>query len=44
MNNGYVKVVVDRAKICYFNFVIELLFKGVNNGFTVNDLNIIYVN
>ena len=44
VNNSYVKVVTNRAKICHFKFVIELLFKGVNNGFITNNLNIIYIN
>ena len=43
-SNGYTKVVTDRAKIYYFKFTIKLLFKGVNSGFTVNNLNIIYIN
>ena len=43
MSNGYAKVVADRAKIYYFKFTIELLFKRVNSGFTVNNLDIIYI-
>ena len=43
MNNGYAKVVADRVKIYYLKFVIKLLFKGVNNSSTANNLNIIYV-
>ena len=42
-NNSYAKVIANRAKIYYLKFVIELLFKGVNSGFTANNLNIIYV-
>ena len=44
MSNGYTKVVVNRAKICHFKFAAELLFKGVNSGSTINNLNIIYIN
>ncbi len=44
INNGHAKVVADRAKIYYLKFIIKLLFKGVNNGFTINDFNIIYIN
>ena len=44
MSNSYTKVVTNRAKICHLKFTIELLFKGVNGGFTVNNLNIIYIN
>ena len=43
-SNGYAKVVANRAKICYFKFTVELLFKGVDGGFTINNLNIIYIN
>ena len=43
INNGYVKVVADRAKIYYLKFAAKLLFKGVNNGSTANNLNIIYI-
>jgi len=43
-SNGHAKVVADRAKICHFKFVTELLFKGVNGGSATNDLNIIYIN
>ena len=43
-NNGYIKVVANRAKIYYFKFTAELLFKGVNGGSTANNLNIIYIN
>ncbi len=42
-NNSHVKVIADRAKIYYLKFATELLFKGVNNGFIANDLNIIYI-
>jgi hypothetical protein len=42
-NNGYTKIVANRAKICYLKFTAELLFKRVNSGFTVNNLNIIYI-
>ena len=44
MSNGYTKVVANRAKIYYLKFAAELLFKGVNGGFTTNNLNIIYIN
>jgi len=43
MNNSHAKVVVNKANIYYFKFAIELLFKGVNNGFTANNFNIIYI-
>ena len=43
-SNSYAKVVADRAKICYLKFTAELLFKGVNGGFTADNLNIIYIN
>ena len=43
-SNNYAKVVANRAKIYYFKFAAELLFKGVNSGSTVNDFNIIYIN
>ena len=43
-SNGYTKVVTDRAKIHYFKFTTELLFKGVNSGSTADNLNIIYIN
>jgi hypothetical protein len=43
-SNGYTKVVTNRAKICYLKFAIELLFKGINSGFTANNLDIIYIN
>ena len=42
-SNGYAKVIADRAKIYYFKFTTELLFKRVNSGSTVNNLNIIYI-
>ena len=44
VSNGYAKVIVNRAKICYLKFTTELLFKGVNSGSTANNLNIIYIN
>jgi hypothetical protein len=44
VSNSYAKVVADRAKIYYLKFAAELLFKGVNSGSAVNDLNIIYIN
>jgi hypothetical protein len=44
ISNGYTKVVTNRAKICYLKFAIELLFKGINSGFTANNLDIIYIN
>ena len=43
INNSYIKVVADRAKIYYLKFVAELLFKGINNSFTANNFNIIYI-
>jgi hypothetical protein len=43
MSNGYAKVVADRAKIYYFKFAIELLFKRVNGGSTADDFDIIYI-
>ena len=43
VNNGHAKVVADRAKICHLKFTTELLFKGINNGSTANNLDIIYV-
>ena len=44
VSNGYAKVVANRAKIYYLKFAAELLFKGVDGSFTVNNLNIIYIN
>ena len=44
MSNGYAKVVANRAKICYFKFVAELLFKRVNGGFAADNFNIVYIN
>ena len=44
MSNSYAKVVANRAKIYYLKFTTELLFKGVNSGFTISNLNIIYIN
>ena len=44
MSNSYAKVVANRAKIYYLKFATELLFKGVNGGFTTDNLNIIYIN
>ena len=44
MSNSYTKVVTNRAKICYFKFAIELLFKRVNGSFAAGNLNIIYIN
>ena len=43
VNNGHAKVVADRAKIYYLKFAAKLLFKGVNNGFTANNFDIIYI-
>ena len=40
ISNGHAKVVADRAKIYYFKFTTELLFKRVNGGSTVNNLKI----
>ena len=42
-SNGYAKIVANRAKIYYLKFLVELLFKRVNGGFIVNNLNIIYI-
>ena len=44
VSNSYTKVVADRAKICHLKFTAELLFKGVNGGFTADNFNIIYIN
>ena len=44
MSNSYTKVVANRAKIYHLKFAAELLFKGVDGGFTANNLNIIYIN
>ena len=44
MSNSHAKVVANRAKIYYFKFTTKLLFKGVNGGFTANNLDIIYIN
>ena len=43
MSNGYAKIVVNMAKIYYFKFAVELLFKRINSGFAVNNFNIIYI-
>ena len=43
ISNGYTKIVVNRAKIYYLKFTVKLLFKRVNGGFTINNLNIIYI-
>ena len=43
-SNGHAKVVANRAKICHLKFAAELLFKGVDGGSAVNNLNIIYIN
>jgi hypothetical protein len=43
ISNSYAKVVANKAKVCYFKFVAKLLFKGVNNGFTANDFNVVYI-
>ena len=43
MNNGYAKVVADRAKIYYLKFAVELLFKVVNGGSATNNLDIVYI-
>ena len=42
-SNGHTKVVVNRAKIYYFKFAAELLFKRVDGGSIINNLNIIYI-
>ena len=44
VSNSYIKVVANRAKICYLKFAIELLFKRVDGGFAADNLNIIYIN
>ena len=44
VSNSYIKVIANRAKICYLKFVAKLLFKGVNSGFTINNFNIVYIN
>jgi hypothetical protein len=44
VSNSYAKVVADRAKIYYFKFTAELLFKGVNGSSTADNLDIIYIN
>jgi hypothetical protein len=44
VSNGYTKVVANKAKIYYFKFTTELLFKGVDGGFTANNFDIIYIN
>jgi hypothetical protein len=44
VSNGYAKVVANRAKIYYFKFTAELLFKGVNGGSAADNLDIIYIN
>ena len=43
ISNGYAKVVANRAKIYYLKFTAELLFKGVNSGFTADDLDVVYI-
>ena len=43
-SNGYTKVIANKAKICYFKFAAELLFKRVDGSFAANNLNIIYIN
>ena len=43
ISNSYAKVVANRTKIYYFKFAIKLLFKRVNNGFTADNFNIIYI-
>jgi hypothetical protein len=44
MSNSHAKIVTNRAKIYYLKFAVELLFKRVNSGSTINNLNIIYIN
>jgi hypothetical protein len=44
VSNSYAKVVANRAKIYYFKFTAELLFKGVNGSSAADNLNIIYIN
>ena len=44
VSNSYTKIVANRAKIYYLKFAAELLFKRINNNFTVNNLDIIYIN
>ena len=43
-NNSHAKVIANKAKICYLKLATKLLFKGINNGFITNNLNIIYIN
>ena len=43
INNNYAKVVVNKAKIYYLKFVAELLFRKINNGFVINNFDIIYI-
>jgi hypothetical protein len=42
-SNSYAKVVANRAKICYFKFATELLFKRVDGGSAADNLDIIYI-
>ena len=44
VSNSYIRVIANKTKICHFKFAITLLFKGVNNSFTANNPNIIYIN
>ena len=43
ISNSYTKVVANRAKIYYLKFAVKLLFKRVNSGSVINNLNIIYI-
>ena len=43
INNNCTKVIANRAKIYYLKFAAKLLFKRVNSSFTINNLNIIYI-
>ena len=42
-SNSHAKVVADRAKIYHLKFAAKLLFKRVDNSFTADNLNIIYI-
>ena len=44
ISNGYAKVVANKAKIYYFKFAAELLFKRINGSSTADNLDIIYIN
>ena len=42
-SNSHAKVVANRTKIYHLKFTAELLFKKVNSGSAVNNLNIIHI-